>query len=111
MLRNRPEFHVADVATMLVGATPVSIYNSSSAEQVAFIAGNCGARVAIVEDAGFLATLLEARPDLPELRHIVVIDDVEHTHDVMPWSELLRARARRPRRRRDRSRSRTTSRP
>ncbi|MGZ8733659.1 MAG: AMP-dependent synthetase/ligase [Acidimicrobiia bacterium] len=89
MMRNRPEFHVADVAAMLVGATPVSIYNSSSSEQVAFIAGNCSARVAIVEDAAFLATLLEARPQLPELRYIVVIDDVEHTHDVMPWSELL----------------------
>ena len=89
MMRNRPEFHVADVAAMLVGATPISIYNSSSVEQVAFIAGNCGARVAIVEDAAYLATLLEARPQLPELRHMVVIDDVEHTHDVMPWSELL----------------------
>ncbi len=89
MLRNRPEFHVADVASMLVGATPVSIYNSSSAEQVAFIAGNCGARVAIVEDAGFLATLLEARPELPDLRHIVVVEEVEHGPDVMPWSELL----------------------
>ena len=76
MMRNRPEFHVADVAAMLVGATPVSIYNSSSSEQVAFIAGNCGARVAIVEDAAFLATLLEARPQLPDLRHVVVIDDV-----------------------------------
>jgi long-chain acyl-CoA synthetase len=89
MMRNRPEFHVADVASMLVGATPVSIYNSSSAEQVAFIAGNCGARVAIVEDAGFLATLLEARPQLPDLRYIVVIEEVEHGPDVMPWSELL----------------------
>ncbi len=89
MMRNRPEFHVADVASMLVGATPVSIYNSSSAEQVAFIAGNCGARVAIVEDAAFLATLLEARPRLPDLRYIVVIEEVEHGPDVMPWSELL----------------------
>jgi len=89
MMRNRPEFHIADVASMLVGATPVSIYNSSSAEQVAFIAGNCGARVAIVEDAAFLATLLEARPRLPDLRYIVVIEEVEHGPDVMPWSELL----------------------
>ncbi len=95
MMRNRPEFHVSDVAAMLVGATPVSIYNSSSPEQVAFIVGNCEARVAIVEDAAYLATMLEARPHLPELRHVVVIDrlehsdDVEHTHDVMPWSELL----------------------
>ncbi|HEV2309799.1 MAG TPA: AMP-binding protein, partial [Acidimicrobiia bacterium] len=33
MMRNRPEFHVADIATLLVGGTPVSIYNSSAPEQ------------------------------------------------------------------------------
>src|SRR4051812_37663033 len=31
MMRNRPEFHVADMGTLLVGATPVTIYNSSAA--------------------------------------------------------------------------------
>ena len=31
MMRNRPEFHVADVAVLLLGATPISIYNSSAA--------------------------------------------------------------------------------
>ena len=31
MMRNRPEFHVADIAVVLLGATPISIYNSSSA--------------------------------------------------------------------------------
>jgi len=37
MLRNRPEFHVADVACVLVGATPISIYNSSSPDQIAYL--------------------------------------------------------------------------
>src|SRR5262245_61337239 len=32
MLRNRPEFHVLDMAALFLGGTPVSIYNSSSAE-------------------------------------------------------------------------------
>ena len=31
MLRNRPEFHVLDMAALFLGGTPVSIYNSSSA--------------------------------------------------------------------------------
>src|SRR5437868_3176491 len=30
MMRNVPEFHVADMAAYFCGATPVSIYNSSS---------------------------------------------------------------------------------
>jgi long-chain acyl-CoA synthetase len=89
MTRNRPEFHVADVAVLLLGATPVSIYNSSSAEQIAFIAQNCGARAALVEDAGYLERVLEVRSSLSELRHVAVMDESAVTGDVFPWSELL----------------------
>jgi acyl-CoA synthetase (AMP-forming)/AMP-acid ligase II len=32
MMLNRPEFHVVDAAAMLLGATPVSLYNTSPAE-------------------------------------------------------------------------------
>ncbi|MDP9150283.1 MAG: AMP-binding protein, partial [Myxococcota bacterium] len=33
MLTNRPEFHLVDTAAFHLGATPFSIYNSSSVEQ------------------------------------------------------------------------------
>src|SRR5215211_9188319 len=33
MLSNRPEFHIADLAAMTLGATPFSIYATSSPEQ------------------------------------------------------------------------------
>ncbi|HZJ26567.1 MAG TPA: AMP-dependent synthetase/ligase [Acidimicrobiia bacterium] len=89
MLRNSPEFHVADMAALLVGATPVSIYNSSSADQVAFIAGNCGARAALVEDAGYLEKVLTARTFLPELRHVAAVDGAAVTGDVLAWDELV----------------------
>ncbi|MGH8992648.1 MAG: AMP-dependent synthetase/ligase [Acidimicrobiia bacterium] len=75
MLRNRPEFHIADVATMLVGATPVSIYNSSAPEQVEYLAGHSEAKVAITGEVAFLERFLKVRPDLPDLRHLVVVDD------------------------------------
>src|SRR6202795_4798033 len=39
LMRNRPEFHVADVAVMLCGATPISIYNSSAPDQIEHLAG------------------------------------------------------------------------
>ena len=51
LMGNRPEFHVADVAALLLGATPISIYNSSSPEQIAYLAGHAEASVAIVEDS------------------------------------------------------------
>src|SRR4051794_26084013 len=51
MLGNSPAFHVADLAAMTLGATPFSIYLTSSAEQVAYVVRDAGARVAIVEPA------------------------------------------------------------
>jgi long-chain acyl-CoA synthetase len=75
MIRNRPEFHIADMATLLVGATPVSIYNSSAPEQIEYLAGHSGATVAIAGDIGFLERFLKVRSGLPDLRHLVVIDD------------------------------------
>jgi long-chain acyl-CoA synthetase len=90
LMRNRPEFHVADLGCLLVGATPVSIYNSSSPEQIRFLAGHCGADVAVVEDKGFLDRLLAVRAELPQLRHVVVIDDHVDAGTVA-WSDLLTA--------------------
>jgi long-chain acyl-CoA synthetase len=51
MIGNRPEFHIADLAVMTLGATPFSIYLTSPAEQVAYVAQDAGAEVMIVEAA------------------------------------------------------------
>src|SRR3954465_7621972 len=71
MLSNRPEFHIADLAAMTLGATPFSVYVPLSPEQIAYVAGDAGARVAIVEEA-FLDRLLEARAQLPQLETVIV---------------------------------------
>jgi long-chain acyl-CoA synthetase len=88
MLGNRPEFHVADVGVLLAGATPISIYNSSSPEQIAYLAGHAKARVAIVEDAAYLACVQEAAPDVPTLEHIYLVEGTP-PDDVRPWTALL----------------------
>jgi long-chain acyl-CoA synthetase len=71
MIRNRVAFHLVDLAVVFLGATPVSIYNSSSPEQVAYLAGHCGAKVAVVEDPGFGDRFARVRDDLPALGEIV----------------------------------------
>mgnify|MGYP000633825499 CR=1 FL=1 len=48
MLRNIPEFHVLDMATYFCGGTAVSIYNSSSPDQIQYLAGHCDAVVGVV---------------------------------------------------------------
>ena len=73
MLANRPEFHIADLATMTLGATPFSIYVTYPAAEIEFLIRDSGARVAIVEQA-FLPAMLEAQRGLPELEHVIVVD-------------------------------------
>ena len=68
LIRNRPEFHVADMAVLLLGATPISIYNSSSPDQIRYLAGHARASVAIVEDAPYLERMLEVRHELAGAR-------------------------------------------
>ncbi len=74
MMRNRPEFHWFDLAAQFLRATPVSIYNSSSPEEIQYLADHAGAEIAIVEDSGFLERLLKVRKNLPRLKQIYVID-------------------------------------
>jgi long-chain acyl-CoA synthetase len=80
MLRNVVDFHLLDLAVVFCGATPISIYNSSAPEQVAYLAGHCGAKVAVVEDQGFQERFLKVRDELPDLGEIVVM--AEQGHDV-----------------------------
>jgi len=74
MMRNRPEFHVLDMAALMCGATPISIYNSSSSDQVAYLAGHSHAKVAIVEDGGYLARFTPVRDQLGELKAIGIVE-------------------------------------
>jgi len=73
MLSNRPEFHIADLAAVTLGATPFSIYQTYTAEQIVYIVADAGARAAIVEQR-YLPVMLEARESLPDLEHVIVID-------------------------------------
>ena len=73
MLSNRPEFHIADLAAVTLGAAPFSIYATSTPEQIAYTVGDAGARVAIVEDT-FALQFLPARELLEDLEHVVMLD-------------------------------------
>jgi long-chain acyl-CoA synthetase len=73
MLGNRPEFHVADLAVVTLGATPFSIYVTYPQAEIEYLCSDAGCRVAIVEQA-FLPVMLEARASLPALEHVIVVD-------------------------------------
>ena len=86
MLGNRPEFHVADVAVMTLGATPFSIYQTYAPEQIQYVVSDADARVAIL-DAQYLERFREARNDLPKLERLIVVDEASGD-DVIPLADV-----------------------
>jgi long-subunit acyl-CoA synthetase (AMP-forming) len=72
MLLNRPEFHIVDSAAMHLGATPFSIYNTYTADQIAFLVEDAAPKVAVTEP-GFLDRLTEVAGRDNALETIVVV--------------------------------------
>ncbi|PKW25595.1 AMP-dependent synthetase/ligase [Phycicoccus duodecadis] len=70
----RYEWTLTDFALWAAGAVPVPIYETSSADQVAWILSDSGAVGVVVETEKHVASLDRVRGDLPALRHTWVID-------------------------------------
>jgi long-chain acyl-CoA synthetase len=75
MMRNIPDFHFIDLGVAALGATSISIYNSSSPDQVEYLVGHCGAKLAIVENDGFEERFRKVRDQLPHLETILNLAD------------------------------------
>ena len=86
---NRPEFHLCDLAVVTAGATPFSIYMQYGPEQIRYVVTDAGARMIITEQQ-FLANVLEARKELPDLEHVIVIDG-EAPEGVITLDEVIAA--------------------
>jgi long-chain acyl-CoA synthetase len=82
LLSNRPEFIICDLSAVSLGAVPFSIYQTSSAEQIRYVVSDAEARMAVVETA-LLERFAEARRELPEVEHVIVVDGdgADHTLD------------------------------
>ena len=85
MLNNRPEFFPIDLGVSTLGGVPFSIYQTASPEQIAYVVGDAGARVAVVEKA-FLEVFEKAKGELPDLEHVIVLDGDGGT---MSFEDLL----------------------
>jgi len=90
LMGNRPEFHVCDLAAVTLGATPFSIYQTSTPEQIRYVVADAGARVAFVERA-HLPALLEARAELPALEHVVVVDGEDAPEGTLALADVERS--------------------
>ncbi len=92
----RYEWAVLDFAMVMAGVVSVPVYDSLTAEQIAYILRDAGARAAFVADADQLAKLVEAANQTPDLKHVIPFDPVgspDVPFELISW-ESFEARGR-----------------
>jgi long-chain acyl-CoA synthetase len=73
LLNNRPEFHFADSAAMHLGATPYSVYNTYTAEQIEYLVSDARNSIIVTESA-YIDTALKVRDACSTVEYVVDVD-------------------------------------
>jgi long-chain acyl-CoA synthetase len=74
---SRPEWSIADLAILTIGAVNVPVYPTLSAAQTQFILRDAGVKAVFVSDDIQLAKIRDMAPDLPGLTSAVVVSPGE----------------------------------
>jgi long-chain acyl-CoA synthetase len=92
---NRPEWAIADLAIMAAGCVTVPAYTSNTTRDHAHIAGDSGARAAIVSTAKLARPLLPALAQSGTCEHVIAIEplagEAGGTLRLHDWHALLAA--------------------
>lgn len=78
---NCPEILFTDLAAFAIRAIPVSIYSTSSRDQVRYIVNDAGCRMIFVGNKEQYRAARRVVPDAPTLKHIVLFPGVEADED------------------------------
>lgn len=90
---NRPEWLIADLAVMCLGAVTTPAYTTNTTADHLHILSDSGAKLAIVSTARLAERLVPAAVQAPDLRTVVFMDkaamNVEGKVDLVHWDALL----------------------
>src|SRR4051812_11562411 len=90
---SRPEWVIADLAIMSIGAVTVPAYTTNTADDHLHVLGNSGACAAIVSTPALAARVIPAAEQVPSVRAVVAIEPpgVASTSSVEmhSWGSLL----------------------
>ncbi len=75
LAENRPEWAIADYATMLIGAVVVPVYPTLTAEQIAWLLRDAGVRIVFLSTAEQLKKIQTVRSNT-SIEQVVIMDDV-----------------------------------
>ncbi len=73
----RVDWILCDLGILCSGAATTTVYPSTDTEETAYILADSSSRVLVAEDASQLAKVRERRAELPELSHVVVIEEAD----------------------------------
>ncbi len=83
---NRPEWPIADIASLLLGAVTVPLYTTLTPEQTAFVLNDSGCRTIFVSSDQQLHKVLTILPRT-QIEQIIVMDPIEFTGDLAPFAD------------------------
>jgi len=85
--QNRPEWALADLATLAVRGVTVPIYATNTADQVAYILNQSGSSVVFVGDAAQLALIESVSGRCPGVEHVVLLSG-KATDEIKTFAQL-----------------------
>ncbi|MCB2106488.1 MAG: AMP-binding protein, partial [Rhodobacteraceae bacterium] len=90
---NRPEFLIADLAVISIGAVAVPTYTTNTAVNHLHIIQNSGAKIIIVSTPGLAKSVIAAATEAEHKVSIYVVDHPENVMassvDTRPWADLF----------------------
>ena len=91
MASNRTEHYLADMGAVHADATPMSIYNTLSTDQVAFIASESRPTAVVLETADHLARWTKAIDEVDSITTVVVLDAAiaPEGEKYVTWDDLI----------------------
>jgi long-chain acyl-CoA synthetase len=91
MLPNRSEHVLADLGAVHAGGLGVTLYATLAPEQIGYVAGDCGARIVVLDGAAELARWQPVLDQLPGLTTVIVRDPVACPagEAYMTWDALV----------------------
>ncbi len=87
---NRPEWAIADLGILSLGAVNVPIYPTSSDTESEYILKHCEATVLILSSADQCRKILGIKNNCAGLKHLIVMDTLPgHGADIMEFDDIL----------------------
>ncbi len=90
---NRPEWQIADLAIMSIGAITVPVYTTSTTSDYSHVINHSGARCMIISSHELCLKALPALESSSDCKNIIKINDDNHSYDnpvnILQWSDLI----------------------